>query len=101
MPRKTALKPQIPAAAAPAETKKPVRAKSSASTHKAPAMKAKAAAASASAPATESHFDLEAHREEIRHQAYLYSIERRGAPGDPLDDWFRAEAEIRRRFKSA
>jgi len=99
MPRKTASKSQVPATATTAEAKKPASVKSSASTHKAPAMKAKAAVAAASATASE--FDPQAHSEEIRHQAYLFSLERGKAAADPLDDWFRAEAEIRRRLKSA
>ena len=98
MPRKTATKPEAQASPKPAEVKKPARARSSAATHKAPAKKAKAATASASAaPAP---FNLEAHREEIRHQAYLYSLERGSAPSDPVDDWFRAENEIRRRWSN-
>ena len=100
MPRKTAPKPQVPAAAPKAEAKKPARAKTSAAPRKPPVLKAKAAAAAASATAAiVAPFDPEAHHEEIRHQAYLFSLERSGASADPQDDWFRAEAEIRRRWK--
>ena len=98
MPRKTATKTETPAKPNTAEVKKPVRARSSAATHKAPAKKAKAATASASA--SPAPFNPEAHREEILHQAYLYSLERGSSPSDPIEDWFRAENEIRRRFSN-
>ncbi len=35
--------------------------------------------------------------EEIERLAYLYWRERGGQGGSPEDDWFRAEAEVRRR----
>lgn len=33
--------------------------------------------------------------EEIQARAYQLYLERKGAPGDPLDDWVRAEHELR------
>ena len=33
--------------------------------------------------------------EEIQLRAYQLYLERKGAPGDPLDDWIRAERELR------
>ena len=32
--------------------------------------------------------------EDIARRAYEIFLERRGAPGDPLDDWTRAEREL-------
>ncbi|MGB9605901.1 MAG: DUF2934 domain-containing protein [Bryobacteraceae bacterium] len=37
-------------------------------------------------------------REEIERLAYFYWLERGGHGGSPEDDWFRAEAELRRRY---
>ncbi|MDW8130791.1 MAG: DUF2934 domain-containing protein [Bryobacterales bacterium] len=37
-------------------------------------------------------------REEIEKLAYFYWLERGGQGGSPEDDWFRAEAELRRRY---
>lgn len=37
-------------------------------------------------------------REEIEKLAYFYWLERGGHGGSPEDDWFRAEAELRRRY---
>mgnify|MGYP001120896541 CR=1 FL=1 len=36
--------------------------------------------------------------EEIERLAYFYWLERGGQGGSPEDDWFRAEAELRRRY---
>lgn len=36
--------------------------------------------------------------EEIQRLAYFYWLERGGQGGSPEDDWFRAEAELRRRL---
>ena len=33
--------------------------------------------------------------EEIQARAYELYLERKGAPGDPLEDWVRAERELR------
>jgi hypothetical protein len=35
-------------------------------------------------------------REEIRHRAYEIYLERGGLPGNELDDWLQAEAELER-----
>jgi len=35
--------------------------------------------------------------DEIQLRAYQLYLERKGAPGDPLDDWVRAEHELRAR----
>jgi hypothetical protein len=32
--------------------------------------------------------------EEIRRRAYLFYLDRHGAPGDPVADWLRAEREL-------
>lgn len=37
-------------------------------------------------------------RDEIEKLAYFYWLERGGHGGSPEDDWFRAEAELRRRY---
>lgn len=37
-------------------------------------------------------------REEITRQAFLYWVDRRYAPGDPVADWLRAEHEVLRRY---
>ncbi len=36
--------------------------------------------------------------EEIERLAYFYWLERGGQGGSPEDDWYRAEAELRRRY---
>jgi hypothetical protein len=43
---------------------------------------------------------LSAH-EKIQQRAYEIYLERNGAPGDPLDDWVRAERELLAKPKRA
>lgn len=39
--------------------------------------------------------------EEIRRRAYELYVERKGAAGDPVGDWFIAEREVRARYAAA
>lgn len=48
-----------------------------------------------------STLDLAALQQEIARQAYLYWEERGRQGGSDLEDWLRAEAEIRQRFAAA
>ena len=57
---------------------------------------AEAAQAAAAAPAASGSVTIP--HEEIQRLAYFYWLERSGQGGSPEDDWFRAEAELRRRY---
>lgn len=48
------------------------------------------------APATPERRSAEPTQEEIRSRAYDIFLARHGQPGDPVADWLRAEAELRR-----
>ncbi|HZS71683.1 MAG TPA: DUF2934 domain-containing protein [Candidatus Acidoferrum sp.] len=39
-------------------------------------------------------------QEQIQLRAYEIFLERNGAPGDPLEDWVRAEQELRKNHKN-
>ncbi len=58
----------------------------------------KAAAAAANGGVNQQMAAPEIPREEIERLAYFYWLERGGQGGSPEDDWFRAEAELRRRY---
>ena len=94
MPRKATPKPEVPAEAK-APAKKAARPKAPAAAHKTAAKKTPARTEPA-VPVIE--FQIEAHRAEIERQAYFYWVERGYAPGNPSEDWVRAEAEIRQRY---
>jgi len=57
---------------------------------------AQAARAAAAAAGAVSGSEDSIPREEIERLAYYYWLERGGQGGSPEDDWFRAEAELRR-----
>jgi len=59
--------------------------------------KAKGAAA-ATPPKTRSAKKTTPTAEEIQVRAYEIYLERRGAPGNPLEDWVRAEHELVARY---
>lgn len=79
------------ASATPAKKKAPAKSTSAAATHKAPARRILKAVA---APYV---FDVEAHREEIAHEAYFLWLNRSCGPGHEHEDWLRAIEIVRSR----
>jgi hypothetical protein len=87
MPRKSAPKNGAAAEGTPAR-----RTRSRKQANGAASLTQTAAAAPASAD------NIIIPHEEIQRLAYFYWLERGGQGGSPEDDWFRAEAELRRRY---
>ena len=71
-------------------------------THRSPrsANKKPAHAHSAPAPAA-AEYDAAVSHQEIAEVAYRHSLERAGEPGSPVEDWLKAETEVRARSTSA
>lgn len=94
-PKPAAKRTSKKAAAAPAATtpESPAKRSSAAATHKAPA---KRATKKLSAPV----FDIELHRGEIEHEAYLMWVNRGHAHGQEHDDWLAAIEIVKARHQA-
>ena len=95
-PKKRATKKAVePAASATSARKKaPVKLKFAAATHKASAKR------TSKAVSVTYGFDVEAHREEIAHEAYFLWLNRSCGPGHEHEDWLRAIEIVKNRRSS-